>query len=158
MKSKDSTIRLAENKTPRRIEPACNVIAQRDDTWLPSQLLPRMDENLTCRRLLDNDSLDIDLSSTLLSQLAATSQIERALAELEAEGHPWAPRLSAVVDAAFENLVRIEAVRPPVLRDPAAQGPAGRIVECLAAAVGSLTQRVGRNQEPVDPRRDIVGT
>jgi len=157
MKPTDATTRLAQEAAPQRTTSARDVTAQRD-TCVPSGLLDRMDENLTCRRLLDNASLDIDLARTLLSQLAATSEIEQALASLEAEDHPWAPPLSALVDAVFEHLVGKEPGQRRAPHDASGPDPSVLTVECIAAAVESLTRRVARSQLRDDLNRQVVGS
>jgi hypothetical protein len=116
---------------------------RRDDAGdEPSQLLrsllARVDENLICQPLLDNDAHGIDTSKPRLFQLPSAVALQTHLAALEAANLPWAPPLFAMVDALFRHLVRTAADRPSGDHDAALPADVVSIVDHLAAMTASL--------------------
>jgi hypothetical protein len=119
---------------------------------LPQELLDRLDENLSCRGLIDNPALSIDIPGTLLFQLPATVEIQRCLAQLESTHLPWVPPLAATVDALLRHFVDLQASRAPGSRDVAASSHLVEVLERLAAAVSSLVEYThGHAQIPALP-------
>lgn len=101
-------------------------------------LLARVDENLTCRPLVDNDAHGIDTSKPLLHQLPSATELQTHLAALEAANLPWMPPLLAMVDALFRHLVSTLAVCPPGDRDAALPVDVIAVLDHLAALTASL--------------------
>jgi hypothetical protein len=118
--------------------------ADEDACGLPPELLARIDENLWCRAVNDNQDLPIDLSGALLFQATATVDIQRRLALLESAAltsapPPWLPALTAFADALFRDLVETLATRPP----EAGLSPPAHVTEILerfAATLASLSE------------------
>jgi hypothetical protein len=101
-------------------------------------VVARLDENLACRGLIDDERLQAELSQTLLFQLPAAADIRRRLDQLETEGLPWVPPFASMVDSLFRHLVEREAALPAHGRQNAPSAEAVDVIERLAAALASL--------------------
>ncbi len=121
---------------------------------LPHELLTRLDENISCRAVNDNQDVSIDRSGGLLGQLPATADIHRCLARLDSRQLPWVPPLMALVDALFGHLVR--TLDAPSSQDgPSARAEAADLVDRLAAFLGSLTEHTVAQTEVLALLRQI---
>ena len=105
-------------------------------------LLARLDENLSCRGLIDDEGARPELSRALLWQLPAAAEIRRRLDQLEQDPPPWLPAFTAMVDAVFRQLTTADASRPSDARTPGPSEDAVDLLDRLAAALSSLTIHV----------------
>jgi hypothetical protein len=133
----------ADDVRPRSLPAADDVtfgheVSNEDAEPLPSELLDRLDENLSCRALADNPRLKINLSGSLIFQLAATAEIQRCLERLESERLPWVPPLVATVDALFKHCVAVQGANAQGSRDLSPPIHMVEVLERLAAALSSL--------------------
>ena len=102
------------------------------------QLLNKLDENLSCRRLVDNADIGIDLSGPPLSQLPAAAAIEAGLTALEAQGFPNVSQLSSKADAMFARAVGAEAAQGHAL---GGSSDRASTVERVATTITQLSGR-----------------
>jgi hypothetical protein len=105
-----------------------------------NDLLQRVDENMACRGLVDDDRASAELSRTMLFQVPASAEIRRRLDQLEREGLPWVPPFLTMVDALYRHLETREASRPYDERACAPSPDAIDVLERLASALASLAE------------------
>jgi len=122
-------------------------VSREDAEPLPSELLDRLDENLSCRALTDNPGLHIDLSGSLIFQLPATVEIQQSIERLQSEDLPWVPPLVAAVDALFKHCVSVQSGKTRESRDLAPPAHMVEVLERLAAALSSLAAQAFANAE-----------
>jgi hypothetical protein len=118
-------------------------------------LLDRVDENLTCRGLVDDTRVSGEVAGTLLFQLPAAADIRRRLEQLEAERIPWVGPFGAMVDALFRHLVGWEASRSPAEAGHAPAPDTVVVVERLSAALASLADHAQGYTEVASMLRDM---
>jgi hypothetical protein len=114
---------------------------------LSSELLDRLDENLSCRALTDNPGLHIDLSGSLIFQLLATAEIQKSIERLQSEDLPWVPPLVATVDALFKHCVSVQSGKTRGSRAMAPPAHMVEVLERLAAALSSLAAQAHAHAE-----------
>lgn len=117
---------------------------------LSGEFLDRIDENLTCLRLIENEALGVDKDLVLLTQMPASTQIERHLAALTATSLPWSEPLHEMVDSLYRCLAAsasredpLSGLEPlsPLVR--AALDSVARVLGSLADAHGAGVSRTG---------------
>ena len=111
-------------------------------TGVASDVLARLDRNLACHGLVDDDRVRSDVSGTLLFQLPAAADVRRRLDQLESEGLPWVPPFAGMVDALFRHLVDREAAGTPGLASTGPSPEAVDLLERLSAAIAALAEHV----------------
>ena len=120
-----------------------------------SDVIARLDQNLACHGLVDDDRVQVDVSRTLLFQLPAAADLRRRLDQLETEGLPWVPPFSGMVDALFRHLVDREASRTPGAGSTGPSPEAVEILERVSTAVASLAEHVHGYAELGSVMRDV---
>jgi hypothetical protein len=118
-------------------------------------LLARVDENLSCRGLVDDDQAEAELCRTLLWQVPASAEIRHRLNQLEAESLPWVPSVVSMVDAVYAQLTAFETSRSSDIRGLAPSPESLAVLDRLATALASLAVHLHGHAQVMTSLREI---